>query len=252
MLASKYRVGDLCCGCEALVLSAHDLQCHLLFLLQFSLISTMSLHISLSRPRNLSIHVVIGGWWMIQSSPKAVMMVRYHNRTTSLWKFTMSSWSSLGAILTPSWDHGVLSVLNTHYRISDIVRSSAEVKGSRLSCLAPSSLTGRPPGIGFRSSMRHVEIKRISGEMYIVTKPRQNWLWERVTAFISNGTAHTSTCLMYIDSRNFFCVIHTFEASLRRYLTVDVKSYSRGSTSNNIIYISDKYHVQTISFPPIV
>ena len=145
-----------------------------------------------------------------QSSPKAVMMVRYHDRTISLWKFTMSSWSSLGAILTPSWDHGVLSVLNIHYRISDVVRSSAEVKGSRLSCLAPSGLTGRPPGVGFHSSTRHVEMRRMSGVMYIVTKPRQNWLWERVTAFISNGTAHTSTCLMYIDSRkkNFALFTH--------------------------------------------
>ena len=71
-------------------------------------------------------------------------------------------------------NHGVLSVLITYYRISDIVRSTAEVKRSRLPCLAPSSLTGRPPGVGFRSSTRHVEIRRMSGEMYIVAKPRQN------------------------------------------------------------------------------
>ena len=114
-------------------------------------------------------------------------------------------------------DHGVLSALNIHYRTSDIVRSSAEVKRSWLPCLAPSILTVRPPGVGFRSSTRHVEMRRMSGVMYIVTKPRQNWLWERVTAFISNGTAHTSTCLMYIDLPKNFYVMRTFEASLRYY-----------------------------------
>ena len=152
-----------------------------------------------------------------QSSPKAVMMVRYHDRTISLWKFTMSSWSSLGAILTPSWDHGVLSVLNIHYRISDIVRSSAKVKRSRLPCLAPSNLTGWPPGVVLRSSTRHVEIRRMSGEMYIVAKPRQNWLWERVTAFISNGTAHFSTCLTYNGFQKKKFALNTFEASLRHH-----------------------------------
>ena len=39
-----------------------------------------------------------------------------------------------------------------------------------------------------------------------------------------------------------FCVIHTFEASLRCYSIVDTKAYIRSSTSN-IIYISDNYHI---------
>ena len=197
MLTHKYQVGDLCYGCEApCIVSLTICSAYLLFLLQFSFNSHYEpSYFTITVKRSVRTRCYRGR----RNDPiygplrKQVLMVKYHDRIMSLWKFTMSSWSPLGAILTPIWDHGVLSVLVTHYRVSDIVQSSAEVKRSRFPCLAPSSLTGQPPGVGFRSSTRHVEIRRMSGEMYIVTKPRQNWLWERVTAFISNGTAHTST-----------------------------------------------------------
>ena len=156
----------------------------------------MNFHISLSRSLELPVQLLFLG--DIHVMVLSINSVRWYSITIVPCRFENSQCHH-GCFSVQSglrlWNHGVLSVLITYYRISDIVRSSAEVKRSRLPCLAPSSLTGRPPGVGFRSSTRHVEIRRMSGEMYIVTKPRQNWLWERVTAFISNGTAHTSTVL---------------------------------------------------------
>ena len=176
MLAHKFRVGDSCYGCKTpCIVSFSICNACLLFLLQFSFnfhcefpYFTITIGGSARTPLiGGDIHIMVLSessvrWWSTTTVPCHFENSRCHHGRSSVQ-------SSLRL-----WDHGVLSVLITHYRISDIVRSSAEVKRSRLPCLAPSSLTGRPPGVGFRSSTRHVEIRRMSGEMYIVAMPRQN------------------------------------------------------------------------------
>ena len=145
----------------------------LLFLLQFSFnfhyefpYFTITVQRSVRTPLSLGEDMVFpegSVWWLNITT----VSCHFENSQGHHGHFTVQSSLRL-------WDHGVLSVLITHYRILDIVRSSAEVKRSRVPCMAPSSLTERPPGVGLCSSTRHVEIGRMSGEMYIVAMLRQN------------------------------------------------------------------------------
>ena len=176
MLAHKFQVGDSCYGCKThCIVSFLICSACLLFLLPFSFNSYCEFPYSTVTIGGSARTPLIGGDIHIMVLSES--SVRWYNTTTVPCHFENSQChhgrSSVQSTLRLR-NHGVLSVLITYYRISDIVRSSAEVKRSRLPCLAPSSLTGRPPGVGFRSSTRHVEIRRMSGEMYIVAKPRQN------------------------------------------------------------------------------
>ena len=147
------------------------------FFYNFLLISIMNFHISLSRSVDPPVHLLFRGdihiivlsknsvWWY------STTIVPCHFENSQCHHGRSSVQSSLRL-----WNHGVLSVLITHYRISDIVRSSAEVKRLESPCLAPCTLIGRPASasVGFRSSTHHVEMRRMLGYMYIVAMSKQN------------------------------------------------------------------------------
>ena len=173
---ANFWVGDSCYGCKTpCIVSFSICNACLLFLLQFSFnfhcefpYFTITIGGSARTPLiREDIHIMVLSKSGVRWYSTTIVPCRFENSQCHHGCFSVQSGLRL-------WNHGVLSVLITYYRISDIVRSSAEVKRSRLPCLAPSSLTGRPPGVGFRSSTRHVEIRRMSGEMYIVAMPRQN------------------------------------------------------------------------------